>query len=127
MYLLFAMLSLNFFLILNLPHLINQCFHFYELTIFQCPSFFISYIVIAFYAPPLLKKAVISLTEVVYLARGSTSPVCLLDKLRRILLVQRCICFYTLPAFKQISLIRELWDIVPGTPEPTTCSKLKSK
>ena len=66
MYLLFAMLSLNFFLILNLPHLINQCFHFYEVTIFQCPSFFISYIVIAFYAHPLLNKAVISLTDVVY-------------------------------------------------------------
>ena len=54
------------------------------------------------------------------------SPVSLRYKIWRILLFLRNFCLTTTPAFNQVTLNRELQDIVPGTSEPTTCSKSKS-
>ena len=121
-----AMLSLNFLLDCNVIFnllLFNSCFLFYELRIFQCLfifMYFCYYILCPsfhFYGSNFLLRYCQAVS------RHSDPKMHVLNP-----------CFqeiqqvsHLVPFQHQVHLSRELWDLVPGSPEPSTFSKPKSK
>ena len=118
------MLFLNFLLdccvILNL---LLSDFLFHELRIFECPSIFMYFFAIVFCVSCPISTAAISFSVPVSRCIASTDL--------KMHMEDSCIpvnqhLSHPVPAHFQIYLVRELQDIVLGTPEPSTCSKSKS-
>ena len=86
---------------------------------------FYSFVAVAFYAPPPILVAAISLTDAVQPSSlGSMFP--RLD-MQDPFYPESQHLLYTVPALNQVFLIWELPNIFPGTPESTTCSRSKWK